>query len=68
MVYYGKNCKDAELRAENKNSTCKDIHNDQSAAALQWIGVIFMAPLLFYCVCKCPRLFGCIDGSVGPDE
>ena len=50
MIYYGKNCKDAELRAENKNGICKDIHNDGSASALQWIGITLTAPLIFYFV------------------
>lgn len=64
MVYYGSSCKNAELRAENKNGTCKDIHNDESAAALLWIGVIFVAPLQIvvgivslYVLCICLTLF-----------
>lgn len=60
MAYTGDKCKNAELRAQNKNDTCKHIHNDKSAVTLLWIGVILAIPLQlvaivcsFYCVCFC---------------
>ncbi|KAJ7391619.1 hypothetical protein OS493_017316 [Desmophyllum pertusum] len=59
LVYFGDKCKNAELRAANKNDTCKHIHNDDSAAALLWIGFILIIPLqivmflMFICFCYC---------------
>ena len=63
MLYYGGSCENAEKREENKNSTCKHIHNDDSAAALTWIGFILRLPLLIsfiilvvYCFCYFLRI------------
>lgn len=75
MAYFGDKCKNAELRAENKNDTCKHIHNDESAAALLWIGFIFSLPLqivvmicLYYCACLC-LVAMCSDGNaVAPSD
>ena len=68
MLYFGNKCGTAEKRAENKNGACKDIHNDDSAAALFWIGFILSLPLqivLFICAlfCACLILVGCLTGS-----
>jgi len=40
---FGLTCRNAELRA-NHTDTCKDIHNDDSARALQAFGWIFSIP------------------------
>ena len=60
MAYYGDKCINAELRAQNKNDTCKDIHNDDSAKALLYIGFILSLPfqivvfiIMCYCACLC---------------
>jgi len=47
-LYYGGNCKNVELRA-NHTDICKDIHNDDSAKALQAFGWIFVTPFLIAC-------------------
>lgn len=70
MLHYGRSCKDTKQREENKNSTCKDIHNDGSAAALTWIGFILWAPLqiifiilvLYFCRSCLRIILG--DGSI----
>jgi len=43
--YYYANCESAELRA-NHTHVCKDIHNDDSAKALQAFGWIFVIPFM----------------------
>ena len=45
-LYYGFKCKNAELRAEHKSDKCKNIHNDESAIALQVFGWILSIPWL----------------------
>ncbi|KAJ7380988.1 hypothetical protein OS493_004582 [Desmophyllum pertusum] len=45
-LYYGLKCWNAELRAEHENGLCKDIHNDESAIALQAFGWILLIPWL----------------------
>lgn len=51
-LIYGNKCKNAELRAEHRNGLCRNIHNDESAIALQAFGWIFSIPWLFaLCVC-----------------
>ena len=49
FFYYGNSCKNVELRA-NHTHVCKDIHNDDSAKALQAFGWIFVAPFLIVVV------------------
>ena len=68
MAYFGDKCKNATLRAEHKNGTCKHIHNDDSAAALIWIGFILSMPLqivsfIFVCWCLCMCLVACLEDS-----
>jgi len=46
-LYYGNNCKNAELRANHTHvHVWKDIHNDVSAKALQAFGWIFSIPFI----------------------
>ncbi|KAJ7372654.1 hypothetical protein OS493_017926 [Desmophyllum pertusum] len=45
-LYYGFKCKNAELRAEHESDKCKNIHNDESAIALQVFGWILSIPWL----------------------
>ena len=75
MAYYGNNCRNAELRAENKNGTCKDIHDDDSAAALLWIGFILAIPLqivmficALFCACFCLAAMCEDSGTVAPSD
>lgn len=77
MVYFGNSCKNAELREEHKNGTCKDIHNDESALALLVIGYIFATPFMIiagivafviqiYCMCAILAAMCEGDSSVAP--
>ena len=51
FLYFGVNCRTAELREENKNS-CKNIHNDVSAAVLLGIGITLFLPVqIVFCIC-----------------
>lgn len=51
-LIYGNKCKNAELRAEHRNGWCKNIHNDESAIALQVFGWIFSIPwFIAFIVC-----------------
>ena len=70
MQYFGNKCGTAEKRAENKNGVCKDIHNDESAAALLWIGVILSLPFLSICAlfCACIMLASCLSVVCGDDS
>lgn len=75
MAYYGDKCKNAELRAQNKNDTCKDIHNDASAKALLYIGFILSLPLqivvfiiMCYCACFCLVAMCADDNTVAPSD
>lgn len=74
MYYFGDKCKNATLRAENKDGACKDIHNDGSATALLVIGFIFSLPLalvifllMFYCACLCLST-GCGNNTVNSTD
>ena len=54
-LYYGNKCKNAELRAQHQSDLCKNIHNDESAIALQVLGWILSIPwliALFVCLTK----------------
>jgi len=51
-LIYGNKCKNAELRAEHRNGWYKNIHNDESAIALQVFGWIFSIPwFIAFIVC-----------------
>ena len=62
-LYYGINCKNAELRA-NHTHVCKDIHNDDSARALQAFGGIFLIIMALFVVIVAAvvsRALRCLD-------
>ena len=42
-IFYGLRCATADLRA-NHTDYCKDIHNDDSAKALAYFGILFSLP------------------------
>ena len=75
MAYYGDKCINAELRAQKKNDTCKDIHNDESAKALLYIGFILSLPfqivvfvIMCYCACLCLAAMCADDNTVAPSN
>jgi len=59
-LYYGNNCKNAELRA-NHTHVCKDIHNDDSARALQAFGGIFLIINCLIVAAVVSRALRCLD-------
>lgn len=51
FLFFGANCRTAELREENKSS-CNIIHNDVVAMVLLVIGIILFLPLqIVACIC-----------------
>ena len=66
-LYYGNKCKNAELRAEHKNDLCKNIHNDESAIALQVFGWIFSIPWLIAFIVCLAKLKGTVAVDVECD-
>lgn len=66
-LYYGNKCKNAELRAEHKNGLCKNIHNDESAIALQVFGWIFSIPWLIAFIVCLVKLKGAVAVDVECD-
>ena len=64
-LFYGYKCKNAELRAEHESDHCKNIHNDDSAKALQAFGWIFSIPWL---IVACYLLGKCNSVGVSPES
>lgn len=67
-LFYGYKCKNAELRTEHKSDHCKNIHNDNSAKALQAFGWIFSIPWLIAAIYILAQLCDSNNSSVSPAE
>ena len=67
-LFYGYKCKNAELRAEHKSDHCKNIHNDDSAKALQAFGWIFSIPWLIAALYIVVQLCDSNNSSVSPEN
>lgn len=67
-LFYGYKCKDAELRAEHKSDHCKNIHNDDSAKALQAFGWIFSIPWLIAAIYILAQCCDSDSSSVSPEN
>ena len=66
-LFYGYKCKNAELRSEHKSDHCKNIHNDDSAKALQAFGWIFSIPWLIAALYIVAKLCDSDNSSVSPE-
>ena len=65
-LFFGYECKNAELRAEHKTDHCKNIHNDDSAKTLQGFGWIFSIPWLIAACYILLKAICCRDSTVAP--